>query len=311
MVLLKLKLARFARIVVSLTCPVMLVACSEGSDFSLKRYLEQRKILSGLRQETEDLQRRLLDAQSAEQVCDDVQDAVAQPAPGLADSDLVSNLERSTALVLVMAGRRGISMGSGFFISDDLLITNRHVVEATSRPEVLLLSRAFGRPMVATLVKVTSSSEVGAPDFALVRLKTGMAPGRLALASSGGKLSEVVAAGYPGMVIENDQGFQRLLEGDHSAAPDLNVTKGAIQSLQTSDQGTPLLLHTAAISRGNSGGPLVDACGRVVGVNTFVNVDSQQSAKVNYAIGADNVMRFVQSTGESVSLDTRPCGAKR
>ena len=74
--------------------------------------------------------------------------------------------------------------------------------------------------------------------------------------------------------------------------------------------GTPLIVHTASIAKGNSGGPLVDGCGRVVGINTCINVDQSQSAKINYAIRSQVIAAFLQSAGASARNDARPCAAK-
>jgi S1-C subfamily serine protease len=72
----------------------------------------------------------------------------------------------------------------------------------------------------------------------------------------------------------------------------------------------PLIVHTASIAKGNSGGPLVDGCGRVVGINTFINVDQSQSAKINYAIRSEAMATFLQGAGASVRADSRPCITK-
>lgn len=223
----------------------------------------------------------------------------------LGDGALARQLEQATAMVIVVDGGK-LSTGTGFFIAPHLLVTNRHVVEA-ARQQVLLTSDALKSLHRATVLHTTRDSNVGSPDFALLRLDEGTAPGTLDAAVEVSKLTPVVAAGFPGVVVENDVRFRRLLAGDRGAAPDLNLTQGAVQSLQTGAGGMPLIVHTASIAKGNSGGPLVDACGRLVGINTFINVDQSQSAKINYAIRSQAMQAFLQSAGSTARLDPRPC----
>ena len=226
-------------------------------------------------------------------------------APPMSDRALAQHLERATAMVIVPDGNQ-VGTGTGFFIAPNLFVTNRHVVEH-AKQQVLLVSEALKSVRRATVLRTTSSSTVGSPDFALLRLDEGTAPGTLDAADEVGKLSGVVAAGFPGVVVENDARFRRLLNGDPAAAPDLNLTQGTVQSLQSGAGGMPMIVHTASIAKGNSGGPLVDTCGRVVGVNTFISVDASQSAKINYAIRAQAMQAFLQSAGTGARADGRPC----
>jgi S1-C subfamily serine protease len=230
-------------------------------------------------------------------------------AAALGGAALAQRLEQSTAIVIV-AGADNLGTGTGFFISPTLLVTNRHVVEQSSGKKLFITSKALGSLRRATVLNVTSSSTPGSPDFALLRLDEGQSAGTLDMATEISKLSSVVAAGYPGVVLRGDASFQRLLGGDLSAAPDLNLTQGAVQSLQAGEGGMPLVVHTASIAKGNSGGPLVDGCGRVVGINTFINVDQSQSSKINYAIRSQVVASFLGSTEARPRMDARPCASK-
>jgi S1-C subfamily serine protease len=237
----------------------------------------------------------------------------ALPATGeasqLAGAALAERLEQATAIVIV-AGENDLSTGTGFFIAPNLLVTNRHVIEHSSGKRLFLASRALGSLRQATVLRATQNSDPGSPDFALLRMDQGSAPGTLDLSSEISKLASVVAAGFPGVVLRNDSNFRRLMSGELSAAPDLNLTQGAVQSLQSGAGGMPLIVHTASIAKGNSGGPLVDGCGRVVGINTFINVDQSQSSKINYAIRSQVMASFLQTAGAAARADARPCGAK-
>src|SRR3546814_20097865 len=74
---------------------------------------------------------------------------------------------------------------------------------------------------------------------------------------------DVVALGYPGNV---DLATARSAN-DYITPRTPTRSEGNMSNLQTVD-GVAMLIHTAKISRGNSGGPLVDQCGRIVGINT-------------------------------------------
>lgn len=226
----------------------------------------------------------------------------------LSDFVLAQRLEKVTAMVLVDGGNVW-GGGTGFFIAPNLLVTNRHVVERPNS-RLMLVSKSLGSVRRATLLHITQDQQIGAPDFALLRMEDGSAPSVLDVGPDVGKLAPVVAAGYPGVVIKGDPNFQRLMQGDTSASPDLNLTQGAVQSLQNGPTGTPLVVHTASIAEGNSGGPLVDACGRLVGVNTFISVDQKQSSKINYAIRSQSMSSFLSSAGASARVDARTCRAR-
>src|SRR3546814_17932328 len=98
-----------------------------------------------------------------------------------------------------------------------------------------------------------------------------------------------------------------LIAGDAGATPDLNLTQGVVQSVQNSPQGVPVLVHTASVLQGNSGGPLVDACGRVGGITTFIAVAAAQSGRVSYAQTTDVIAGCLGERGAAIPVDPRSC----
>ncbi|MBN9525349.1 MAG: trypsin-like peptidase domain-containing protein [Alphaproteobacteria bacterium] len=226
-----------------------------------------------------------------------------EPVKPLTSAELADRLEAATALVLTDG-----SVATGFFIGPETLVTNRHAVEDAKDGTVLIVSRSLASVRPGKVVTTSAPGKEGAQDFAVVRLAAGRAPGVLPLTSQAPKLSPIVAAGYPGLTLFNDAGFRRLIDGDAKAAPDLNLTQGVVQSQTTSPQGIPVLVHTASILQGNSGGPLVDACGRVTGVNTFIAVDTEQSGRVSYAQATAALVAFLARAGINPEIDARPCG---
>jgi S1-C subfamily serine protease len=59
------------------------------------------------------------------------------------------------------------------------------------------------------------------------------------------------------------------------------------------------------MSQGNSGGPLVDMCGRVIGVNTFVRQGNLRN--LNFALSTDGLIRFLAGTGVQPGVVSQAC----
>jgi S1-C subfamily serine protease len=231
-----------------------------------------------------------------------------QPSPAtpsgetLSNRELVALLNESTAMVLSDGGS-----ATGFFIAPGLLVTNRHAVEGSSR-EVYVTSKSLGRVHRAMVVAVSDDRGKGAADFALVRVEGAPARRSLAFSTRIEPLMPVVASGYPGLTIVHDAGFRALLGGDITAAPELVLNRGEIQALQHSPQGLQVIAHSGRLLHGNSGGPLVDGCGRVVGINTYIAVDAEHAGHVSYAIAAEELLAFLAAHGAGSAPAEASCG---
>jgi len=206
-----------------------------------------------------------------------------EPAPAAALTTIVAGPELGApppledvigrAVPAVVSLRAGATNGSGFFVTDDTLVTNEHVVSA--HPSVSI--RLHDGTQITGYVAARHPSM----DLALVRVAGRfVAPARLSLGRSAGIRvgQEVFAIGSP---LGN--------EG--------TVTRGIISAVRTVE-GMTLLQTDAAINPGNSGGPLLDRHGYVVGVTTL---KLNRAEQLGFAIGIDHALPIIEGRGTPAS----------
>jgi serine protease Do len=174
---------------------------------------------------------------------------LAQPAASLgAEEQNVVRIARQVSPAVVSVAQTEGGSGSGVIVRPDgIILTNAHVVGMSRTVRVGL---ADGRRVEGRVVGRDPTL-----DVAVVRIDAPNAP----VAPIGD--SDRLEVGQTAIAIGNPLGLERT------------VTTGVISAVNRSPRGIALdgLIQTdAAISPGNSGGPLLDSRGRVIGINTAV-----------------------------------------
>ncbi len=230
----------------------------------------------------------------------------ALAAPAAAQSG-IDDAERGIVRVVVILesaeGRMLYGSGSGFLVAPNLVVTNAHVVApARQRPEYgLAIVPPRGEGLVsARLIRYSPLTELallevrGGPDLPPLTISTVEPhPG-----------DGVVALGYP------DVDYQGASGADLLRPTPASRTSGQIASLRdrapTGDP-IPTINHQAVISSGSSGGPLLDECGRVIGVNAWhvSGADTRETRGVSTR--AAQLLEFLDESGVSPTLSDERC----
>ncbi len=168
--------------------------------------------------------------------------------------------------------------GSGFVLdTEGHILTNYHVIEGAQSIEVTFSDET-----------VLPAEVVGAdPRNDIAVIKVSNAPPNLLTPVELGQ-SATLQVGQRAIAIGNPFGqFGRTL------------TTGVISAVDRTLQGqdgrqiSGIIQTDAAINRGNSGGPLLDSAGRVIGINTAIFSPSGTSAGVGFAVPVDTVQRVL------------------
>jgi len=218
---------------------------------------------------------------------------VAAPRPGFENrldvAQVAQYVAPSTVTVSADIGG-GVSLGTGVIISEDgEILTNAHVVDNADEVRVRLAGESEPR-------EVTVLAADRGNDLALLRMA--------------GEGFEAATFADPDSVRIGDDvmaiGFALGLDGEPS------VTLGIVSALDRSvgQDGVFLdgLIQTdAAISSGNSGGPLVNAAGEVVGINTAVARDTAvfTATNVGFAISSDEALPVIEALRDQADGEVR------
>lgn len=208
---------------------------------------------------------------------------------------------RVVTIAMVEGEVVGFGHGSGFAVAPNRIITNAHVVEAAERYPgnvvIGVVPSEGDKSYQGRLIALDADRDLALIEFTGLRLP--------ALTFYNGPANEgdaMIALGYPGNV--------DLATARSSAdfiTPLSPVRSQGVFSGRRNLQGVSVLLHTAGIARGNSGGPLLDGCGRVLGVNSAITRADDGDASFGFAIGNDEVAAFLREAKQPMPANGVAC----
>ncbi len=170
-------------------------------------------------------------------------------------------------------GKQSLSMGAGFIITaDGVVVTNNHVID---KADNILVTMIDGHEYEAKVIGIDRET-----DIAVLRIKD--PKGKLPYVSWGN--SDKARVGDWVVAIGNPFGLGGSVSAGIISARNRDIESGTYDDYIQTD---------AAINKGNSGGPLFDMSGRVIGVNTAIFSQTGGSVGVGFAIPADLAEKVV------------------
>jgi S1-C subfamily serine protease len=176
-------------------------------------------------------------------------------------TNVVEKVGPAVAAIRIFKGKSGDDLksegaGSGIIIAPDgFILTNHHVIENTSELEVLLVD---GRNFKAQIIGIDPPT-----DIAVVRVSANDLP-----AAELGD-SDTLRAGQLAIAIGNPLGFQNTVSAGVVSALGRALRSRSGRLIEN------VIQTDVALNPGNSGGPLVDSRGRVIGINTAMIFSAQ------------------------------------
>lgn len=224
---------------------------------------------------------------------------------GAARADDIDATQRSVVRVVTVAIVNGevvgFGHGSGFAIAPNRIITNAHVVgDAAEYPENVVIGIVPSEGSASypgRLLRIDRRR-----DLALVEIVRGTVPPASLFSGAVPQRETVFALGYPGNV-----DLATAQSANDYIRPQTPVASDGIVSSTTAIGGVGVLVHDADIARGNSGGPLIDRCGRVIGVNNAITRADEGDSPFSFAVSIRELAGFLQDAGQRFTSVSGPC----
>jgi S1-C subfamily serine protease len=181
-----------------------------------------------------------------------------------------------------------ISSGTGFVIRDDgLILTNRHVVQGGQDLLVILPGNVRKS---AQVVKIDDEQ-----DLALIQVKMDekLSTAALSKADTPAEGAQVFVMGYP------------LLD---RMGGSIKITQGIVSGSANRGTGADILTD-AKVNPGNSGGPMLDKHGQVVGIVTMKSLSTATEDSYGMAISAGQIRKFLAKENVVLTAPAAPAAA--
>jgi putative serine protease PepD len=240
---------------------------------------------------------------------------------GSGDSGTVQSVvegQRDKTVQVLTTLSDGAGSGSGVVIDAEkgLVLTNGHVIAGGNTFQIKLHD---GKQTVDAKLYSSYPCE----DLAVLQIsnpsdRSGLANAAIASADQLKVGEQVVALGFPGSA--ESASSASAFATDQLSATEGIISKTGAKYIDPLSGVAPLpntIQHTAAINHGNSGGPLFDLNGNLVGINTAMYSDSsgQRMEGVNYAVSAQRINELIDglTSGKAVGefgMDLSPAWEK-
>lgn len=244
---------------------------------------------------------------------------MACQAMGATAQDWIAQVDKSVVRVVVGNEYQPTGTGTGWVVAKGgYIVTNHHVIDGSDR-QIVIFRDGDGK---AKSFEARIVAQSAPNDLVILKITADPVPLKISsqLPSKGG---DVFAIGFPGAADEVFNNYK-----DEGGAIESTVTSGKIGRVvqgqlfnDDENQGfatTTWIQHSAAISGGNSGGPLFDSCGRVIGVNTAGALGRLQLETgavevpqgILLAAPVENVVSLLRQSGAEIVADdeTSACG---